>query len=59
MLAGAVGACSSSSAPTTAERCRELEPQVSAEQAWDDIYELQQVVAEYKELDCESVLAPD
>ena len=42
------GGCSSS--PTVAERCAELE--VSAADAWDDIYELQEKVTERVRLGC-------
>lgn len=59
LLASVLGACSTASEPSTADRCRELEPQISAEQAWDDIYALQEIVAEYEQLDCDSVLVTD
>ncbi|WP_436792596.1 hypothetical protein [Actinospongicola halichondriae] len=56
VLVVAIGACGDSSDPSTAQRCRELEPDVSTAEAWEDIAALQEVVAEYMQLDRDAVL---
>jgi hypothetical protein len=56
LVSATAGACGGSSEAPDLARCRELEPAITAEAAWEDIGALREDTEEWLALGCEDLL---